>query len=54
MAAQPQDGFGAAPGGVTDPTITGPKIQAYAWVVFALTFGLLVEVSVTLPAAAPG
>ena len=44
MASEPQAGGGdAAPGSVTITAERGPRIAAYAWVVFALTFGLLIS-----------
>jgi MFS family permease len=44
MASQPQtDGGGAARGRVTKTRISPPDVSAYAWVVFALTFGLLIS-----------
>lgn len=43
MAAQPHAPGGAAAGGVTGAAISKPAIPAYAWVVFALTFGLLIS-----------
>jgi len=44
MASEPQAcGDDPAPGGVTVLAERGPRIAAYAWVVFALTFGLLIS-----------
>lgn len=44
MASEPQAyRNGAAPGGVTVTAERRPRIAAYAWVVFALTFGLLIS-----------
>ena len=45
LAAEPQArGGGAAPSGVTlAPAPAGRSVPAYAWVVFALTFGLLIS-----------
>ena len=47
MAAQPHARVGAAAGGVkpvaSDAAVSRPGIPAYAWVVFALTFGLLIS-----------
>jgi len=44
MASESQAGDGgSAPSGVTDPADSRPRVAAYAWVVFALTFGLLIS-----------
>ncbi len=44
MVTQPQArGGGATPGRVTTASTAKPAIPAYAWVVFALTFGLLIS-----------
>ena len=43
MAAQPDAQVGAARGGVNNVVISRPKVPVYAWVVFALTFGLLIS-----------
>ena len=44
MASQPQaGGGGAARGRVTKAAAGRPDISTYAWVVFALTFGLLIS-----------
>src|SRR6187200_3616108 len=44
MAAKPQaGGSGSPPRGVTSPAASRSRVEPYAWVVFALTFGLLIS-----------
>src|SRR5689334_11604681 len=44
MASEPQTcGIGAARGCVTETAERRPRVAAYAWVVFALSFGLLIS-----------
>src|SRR5689334_18310961 len=44
MASEPQVfGGGPARSRVTEQSISRPRVEAYAWLVFALTFGLLIS-----------